>query len=81
MEREVSEEEPRYMKHKIGVSLINGQIVSVPTEHANKLIDIHTGEDSNRRLTRLCLMDTGASTTIISLKIVEELGVKIYESP
>ena len=74
-------EDPRYLKHTIGVSLINGQIMSVPTEHANVLINISTSEDSNRKVMRLCLMDTGASTTIISLKIVEELGVKIYESP
>ena len=33
-------EDPRYLKHTIGVSLINGQIMSVPMEHATVLINI-----------------------------------------
>ena len=46
-------EEPRYLKHRIRVSLIDGQIMSVPTEHTNVLINISTSEDSNRKVTRL----------------------------
>ena len=30
---------------------------------------------------KLCLMNRGASTSIISFKVIQECGVEIYESP
>ena len=72
------EDEPRYMKHWIGLSIIRGQIMLVPTEHSTTLIEIRSNEASSRRLTKLCLMDMGASSLIISLKVIQEIGVAIY---
>ena len=74
------EDEPRYLKHHIGLSIVRGEIISVLSEHSTTLIEIRSNESSSRRLTKSCLMDTGASSSIVSLKIIQESWVTIYEN-
>ena len=38
------EDEPRYMKHPIGLSIVRGEIISVPSEHSSTLIKIRGSE-------------------------------------